>query len=482
MGTKNKKKTGAGSGPMSPAVYLESGQARKLPIHACYVTEQWKEGGLVQVVVSRRHVTGNITAGFYLVDLLCAGVKDTTFVFNEPEESLKEIVEKFSLTHDAALGPCDYTLAHNIIFAGVEFASECGIEPAAEFAATKMILEEDDEKIELIDIECGEDGKPVLVDNGLDARTGYYLRQLQKYAGEGNYEYVKLDAMDDNEEDDEEDEEDLFYQEPELWTKEDWEDFILSADAETIDRYENVGLFIYRKAIIEPEAAARGIDIDEWMEECTRNVTYDIIHHDDYANDPEEIKEGQAIFLAMSKEDVSNKELENLVIRIREAIKKWPRSPIFYNNLYNAYLLLNNTEKAKDIQQEQFDKFPDYLFAKMTYANTLYQQGEADKIPAVFNNQLTLSSLYPEKSQFHISDFIGFTAIQCLYHMHIKDDLMTGIYGMLLMEKATGPFYADVAIAIKLFNNYVAVRVLDVMIEALKDAEKRRGLIELLVG
>jgi hypothetical protein len=194
MAPKNRKKTSTSTGPVSAKTYFQSGQARKLPIHACFVTEQWQTSGMVQVIVSRRHVTGNITTCFYLVDLLCAGVKDSMYIFNEPEDSLNEIKENIE-TKGVSLESCDYALAHNIIFAGLEFAAEYGIEPIEEFAITKMMLEEDDETIELIDVECGKDGQPFLVDNGYDPRIPYYLRQLKKNAGEGNYQFVVGEGM-----------------------------------------------------------------------------------------------------------------------------------------------------------------------------------------------------------------------------------------------------------------------------------------------
>ena len=81
---------------------------------------------------------------------------------------------------------CDYTLAHNVLFSAVDFAAEYHIEPGGDFLLTKMILEEDDEKIGLVDIECGKNGKPLLISESMDFRTKYYLRQLETYAGEGN--------------------------------------------------------------------------------------------------------------------------------------------------------------------------------------------------------------------------------------------------------------------------------------------------------
>jgi hypothetical protein len=55
-------------------------------------------------------------------------------------------------------------------------------------------------------------------------------------------------------------------------------------------------------------------------------------------------------------------------------------------------------------------------------------------------------------------------------------------YGILLLEHCTGPFKLLSESAIKLFKNYVTVKALRLVIEALKDGEKRKRLIDLLVG
>jgi hypothetical protein len=141
MSTKNKKKAASASGPMSDKAYIQIGNARKLPIHQCLVTSDWREAGLAQVIVCRRHVTGNITGGFYLVDLLCTGVKDSFFFFNQPPDMLTEMQENFAVEQGVVMETCDYVLAHNIIYSALDFAGNYGIEPVQDFATTRMILE-----------------------------------------------------------------------------------------------------------------------------------------------------------------------------------------------------------------------------------------------------------------------------------------------------------------------------------------------------
>jgi len=72
-------------------------KARTLPIYKCYISKKWKQEGIANAVVVRRHVNGNVTAGIYLVDLWCMGVKDAFYLFNRTE---KEIDEKMDLMSD----------------------------------------------------------------------------------------------------------------------------------------------------------------------------------------------------------------------------------------------------------------------------------------------------------------------------------------------------------------------------------------------
>ena len=74
---KSKKKSGGSVIPLSGEAYIKSGKARNLNLFQCWINDDWKETGLAHIIVSREHVNFNITAGIYLADLLCAGVKDT---------------------------------------------------------------------------------------------------------------------------------------------------------------------------------------------------------------------------------------------------------------------------------------------------------------------------------------------------------------------------------------------------------------------
>jgi hypothetical protein len=190
---------------VSPENYMRT-RARTLPIDACYINVDWKIGKLATVVVLRRHVNGNITSGVYMVDLLCLGIKDTLYSFNQPRNDLEETL---GLADNKLWQRIDYDLAHNIIYAGHDFAMEYHIEPHKNFAVTKYILEEDDDKVPVIEVETGdEEGRPHLMVMPTDS-YGQSLAKLRKYAGEGNYTFTIKDETTDFDDEGDEDEEDL---------------------------------------------------------------------------------------------------------------------------------------------------------------------------------------------------------------------------------------------------------------------------------
>ncbi len=115
------------------------------------------------VIVARIHQSGNITFGTYLIDLYALGVKDTSWYFNVDWSVIESILFQGNFIEIA------YDLAHNIIFGALEFAADHGYKPHRDYEKySKFILEIDDEKIPLIDVAFGKNGKMFLVKGPFD--------------------------------------------------------------------------------------------------------------------------------------------------------------------------------------------------------------------------------------------------------------------------------------------------------------------------
>ncbi len=185
-----KKKKGKVIQMLSPENYIRQ-KARALPIYECVVNKDWEESGLADIIVARKHTNGNLTVGLFLADLKCLGIKNAHYRFNISQTEYCDLL--FNAGETGEMIPIPYPLAHNIVFAGIEFADDYGFVPHQSFSVAQYILEEDTDDIELIEIGCGgEDGKPLYVrgpheDN---VRANQIIAQLEKNAGPGNYNFI----------------------------------------------------------------------------------------------------------------------------------------------------------------------------------------------------------------------------------------------------------------------------------------------------
>lgn len=75
------------SKPPSAEKYIQT-RARTLAINRCLVNADWEKSKISHVIVIHRHTNGNLTYAGYLVDLLCLGVKDTYYGFNQAADEV----------------------------------------------------------------------------------------------------------------------------------------------------------------------------------------------------------------------------------------------------------------------------------------------------------------------------------------------------------------------------------------------------------
>lgn len=108
---------------MSPTKYIRT-KSRSLPIHECRITDEWEEAGTAMVMVARQQPSGNLVIGHYLVDTLCLGLKDTHYHYNVTVWEYRDLLEK--MNYGQTMVPCDYVLAHNVIYGAISFAEELG--------------------------------------------------------------------------------------------------------------------------------------------------------------------------------------------------------------------------------------------------------------------------------------------------------------------------------------------------------------------
>lgn len=102
---------------------------------------------------------------------------------------------------------------------------------------------------------------------------------------------------------------------------------------------------------------------------------------------------------------------------INSFAQEHPNAPMVYNLLAFCHIQLNDLVSSEKVIEETFLRFPDYLIAKINYADLLLRKKKWKQVPEAFNQTLDLSELYPERDSFHFSEARGFmTAIGHYYH------------------------------------------------------------------
>lgn len=143
-------------------------------------------------------------------------------------------------------------------------------------------------------------------------------------------------------------------------------------------------------------------------------ITYEPIHDRKYKRLPQKVKDA-----VERLHYESQKKPRKAIPELEAWLKKYPQVPMFYNYLSVAYSRIGDDQKAEEITKQNIRKNPDYLFARLNYAEFLMARGEYEKIAEIFGYKFDLKLLYPNRKRFHISEvanFTGFIGI-CFYEI-----------------------------------------------------------------
>jgi len=170
--------------------------ARTFPLFECWISADWQNDdlGLVEILLARQQPDGDICFGVYLVDKYCLGLKNTYANAGFSKTRYEHEVRN-RIFHERVPVECPIELAHQMIYASIEYAAQFGFEPNKDFALSQYLLAPRGELEEPYHLTFGKDGKPFFIAGPHD-NTARILRQLEKTAGPENYNYlVPLDTI-----------------------------------------------------------------------------------------------------------------------------------------------------------------------------------------------------------------------------------------------------------------------------------------------
>jgi len=412
-----KKNNGKVIQMLNPENYIRQ-KARTLPVYECLINTGWKESQMASLVVARQHTNGNITAGLYLVDLACMGVKNTLWFFNIPVPEYRENLERFMEMKDN-IDKIDYTLAHNIVYASLEFADDYEFKPHKDFTSvTQYILDEDTDKIPIIEIECGVDGLPAYMPGPLhsDSKAKQVIAHLERVAGHGNYYLLDEEGSIINDEEDDSDEEEDEFTDMSLEDK----------------RNEFVGCFKRINQLSDDEAerffALNQSIIDDVLDFDKYDEYIDVFNQElseievDEDTIPDEMlgvePGGDPLPSEVKEQFVKILDRTSDLKKIKKQLIRFRKNP--GTEAASAYLdlIVANMEEAKAynaLLETTAEKYPRYGLVQMQWAETKIDA----KISGAEENILyQYNYFFPDRDSIHSQEFFSYLHIRTLVIAH----------------------------------------------------------------
>jgi tetratricopeptide (TPR) repeat protein len=135
-------------------------------------------------------------------------------------------------------------------------------------------------------------------------------------------------------------------------------------------------------------------------------------------------------------EIVQKKPDQTVISDLEALIEKYPNVPLLYNYLSVAYARLGDQERYQKTIKKNYQLNPDYLFARLNYAELFAQQGNYEKIAEIFDHKFDLKLLYPKRRKFHLSEVANFMGFIGIYFLKTGKKALAEQYYKMLAEIA----------------------------------------------
>jgi len=132
-------------------------------------------------------------------------------------------------------------------------------------------------------------------------------------------------------------------------------------------------------------------------------------------------KDKQLLWVLYHKLKDSGHESEKVLQKLIKLRTKYPNVPAIYNYICLAYANTNQHEKYYQTIIDTYDKFPDYLFGKISAAEYCINNNRYKEVPDIFANKLEIYMHYPKTTmEFHVSEVRAFYSTVGRYYAKSK--------------------------------------------------------------
>jgi len=109
------------------------------------------------------------------------------------------------------------------------------------------------------------------------------------------------------------------------------------------------------------------------------------------------------------------------VARLEMLASRHPGVCVLNNLLAAAYSRAGRMKDALAVVEKNYQAAPQYLFSRVQYAQLCLAAGKLDAVCAIFDGHFDLKTLYPHRTQYHMSEFVAFASVAGEYHL-LKGD------------------------------------------------------------
>ena len=119
------------------------------------------------------------------------------------------------------------------------------------------------------------------------------------------------------------------------------------------------------------------------------------------------------------RESVNNFGTSKNIDNLQKNIKQFPKVAYFYKQIFDEYIQKGDNELAIKYATLFYQRLPDEFFAKLNMARIYGLKGEFDKVTALLGENLELSTAFPEKTEYHITEMVNFLVFRIDYFLMV---------------------------------------------------------------
>jgi len=109
------------------------------------------------------------------------------------------------------------------------------------------------------------------------------------------------------------------------------------------------------------------------------------------------------------------------IARLEMLSNRHPGTAVLSNLLAAAYSRRGRMREALVVCEKAYQESPDYLFARIQYAQLCLLANKPEAVPGIFDHHFDLKLLYPHRTQYHVSEFAAYGAVVGEYYLQVGD-------------------------------------------------------------